>query len=246
MKLLSKSLSYAQILRIKYSPFYRTYRYKGELSFKALNDRGAIDHNFRIFYNRIPKSANSTISARIVELRTGERLPQDKAKGSFVKPADLSASDVSKLQEYFKFTFVRSPFSRTLSAYLDTIVSGRKRSYLENDFPSGRTPSFTEFLECLQGGALYRNAHWAPQVSVLSLPVSEFDFIGRFENLDEDWSSVARQISGSSDHGRLQVHGPSPTRASERLREYFDRDCVELVRRLFRSDFEAFGYDDEL
>jgi hypothetical protein len=133
----------------------------------------------------------------------------------------------------FKFTFVRDPYARVLSAYLDKVRTGAKITPIA---------TFTEFCRYLAAGGLHANAHWAPQSSLLLLPIERFDFIGKVENIKEDLSRVFAHLDLKPSEPRLA--GPPVTNARDLVEKEYTPDCRETVRRLYRRDFELFGYPD--
>jgi len=153
---------------------------------------------------------------------------------------------------FFKFSFVRNPFTRTLSAYLDKIVRNQrhKRSIL---LALGRDPdelgqfvSFKEFVQAVVSIEPYhRDNHWRPQVEQLFLPMVHYDFLGRFERLDEDLGTALRRITGVRP-GAVARDLSYKTDAAAGIAEYYDDETADLVRMAYADDFETFGYPLEL
>jgi hypothetical protein len=132
--------------------------------------RGMCGLNQGFFYSRVPTAANSTVSFYLAEqcgvpAWRGRLREGTCAKIAFPKPSQLSTSQVDRFADLFKFTFVRNPYARVLLAYLDKVRTGKKINGIR---------SFTEFCRYLGSGGLYHNAHWAPQTSVLGLPLHHY------------------------------------------------------------------------
>lgn len=108
-------------LTIPHTPFYRKYPYKGGASAASADDRGCVDTRLRFFCNRIPKSANSSVVINLAAVKTGQDIPSVEAKKLCTKPSQLKKTDVQALDDFFCFVFVRNPYTRVLSAYLDKI-----------------------------------------------------------------------------------------------------------------------------
>ena len=232
-----------KIVTNKYSipnrPFYKKHPFQGSTSIKSTDDRGGIDFDLGIFYNRIPKAANSTIITNLVTLKLGYELHPEKGKRLFKAPSALTIEEVKKFDELFKFTVVRDPFSRTLSAYLDKI--DRKYNITTEKV------SFKDFLISLKKGKLYSNLHWAPQTSILLIPLDEFDFIGKFEKLNTDLSYIISRIKNETVHEfDYSKKGPPSTSATDKIAKYFDKECVELVQEMYSKDFELLDYSNSL
>lgn len=217
-------------------PFYRRYPYRGGVSRASANDRGLVDFELGVFCNRIPKAANSTVVVNLARLRFGYHVPSKQAKRLFRTPAELSAAEVERVKDLYRFAVVRNPYTRTLSAYLDKV----ERKALRRN----RETSFEAFLDELETGALYANAHWAPQSSLLLMPLTDFDFIGKVENLNEDLGrALARLKGGPADWPLVSARG-NAAGANEKLARYYrNPETVERVRMLFADDFRLFDYD---
>lgn len=221
-------------LTIPLTPFYRAYPYRDGVSINSADARGCVDMEAGYFFNRIPKAANSTVVTMLARLG-GRELSSREAKRHCRTPARLSRREVRAFPGLFRFTVVRNPFTRTLSAYLDKVERRARRRQRES--------SYAAFLEELAGGALYDNAHWAPQHTLLLIPQAEFDFIGRVETLERDLAHVLASLGGEVP---VRPMLDNATGAAARLREYYDARTIDQVRELFREDFERFDYPQSL
>ncbi len=235
-------------------PFYSVYRYERNIKITRADARGAISEHDEFFYNRIPKVANSTIVNTLACCSATLRgiHPDVDGKNFFSRPAFVGARIACDIRDkYFKFTFVRNPFTRVLSAYLDKIVRvGSRRHYRRYGQwaakkGASKTPSFADFCSYLDDGGLYEDAHWAPQLDCLLIPVSEFDFVGRFERLDTDLQTVLKRIFPVQVVS-IRSSGPSKTHASDKLHQHYSDREVEIVGRLYADDFRTFGYKNDL
>jgi hypothetical protein len=225
-------------LTIPFTPFYRRYPYRNGIALDSADARGCIDLERGFFYNRIPKAANSTIVENLAILSFGKNIPSKDAKKQFRTPSQLSAQEVAQIAHIFRFAVVRNPFTRTLSAYLDKVERRAKRNH--------QASSFKDFLYGLAEQSLYRNAHWAPQSSLLLLPHAHFDFFGKVENLEYDLAFIKEKISGGCRNITPPKHfEANATGATKKLSQYYDHESVEIVRSLFRLDFDLFNYSPE-
>lgn len=224
-------------LVLPFRPFYRQYPFTSQASIRSADDRGLVDMELGFFCNRIPKAANSTVVTNIARLKFGRDIPSPVAKKMFATPGRLSAAEVAEFDGLFKFTMVRNPYTRTLSAYLDKV---ERRALRHN-----RESSYGEFLRALKKGRyLYSNAHWAPQVALMLIPVEQLDFIGKTESLERDLAEIKRRIRPELEQPVTSFRG-NATSAGDKLRAYYDAECIALVRELYRADFEIFGYSTE-
>jgi hypothetical protein len=153
---------------------------------------------------------------------------------------------------FFKFSFVRNPFTRILSAYLDKILRNQrhKRSVL---LALGRDPhdleqfvSFEEFVRSLARLDPYHmDNHWRPQAQQLFMPRVRYDFVGRFERLDNDLAKVLGRIAGEAPSA-VDRDVSYKTDAAAGISEYYDERIADLVRSVYAEDFRSFGYPLEL
>ena len=219
-------------------PFYRTHPYKGSVSITSLNNRNLVDFDLGVFCSRIPKAANSAIVTNLAYLKFGEHILDRDAKKRFRTPADLSQEEVHKLDELYKFSIGRNPYTRVLSAYLDKVERVTKNHR--------RMPTFPDFISYLETSGLYSNAHWAPQTELMTLPAQHYDLLGKTENLDDSLKTIFSNLNRNH-----QLDSPIKAKrqtmgASQRLPEYFDQNLADRTYNLYRDDFDTFGYSREL
>jgi hypothetical protein len=227
-------------------PFFRRYPYRGPCSLFHLNLRGAFSPTDRLFYNRIPKAANSTISALLDRHSTYERPWGSRgAKGRMLRPAHMSRAQVAALAagEVFRFIILRDPYARVLSAYQDKMLRNRRqvgRYGAMMGAAPGELPDFRSFCRFLDRGGLWRDAHWAPQSALMLLPLEEYDLVGRVETLDQDIATLLRKIWGIAPEP--VAFAGTRTDAAEAVARAYDDESRAIVARLYRQDFELFGY----
>lgn len=232
------------------TPFYRRYPYTGPMDLLKLDPRGCYSPAEPFFYSRIPKAANTTIVAALARHSSFQprfRRRQDP-KYRFQRPLLLSSRQVRRLErEAFVFTVVRNPFSRVLSAYLDKVGRRRHqgRRFLAWAQAHGQLGDFLGFCRFLEAGALHLDMHWAPQADILCLPLSRFDAIGRVESLDRDLPAVLERLFGRHQLEAGQRRGTT-TNAARRLQEAYGAEETAIIARLYRRDFELFGYEPTL
>ncbi len=235
----------------RFSPFARPCT----LGIHKADNRGVVDIANGFLYNRMPKVANTTLIGNIYQdmvEKDGMTLPEVASyiKSNHVKPSRLSKKEVLEVKSTFKFVFVRNPYTRTFSAYLEKLSeNSKKQSKYKRKAPKlfrkfSENPSFTDFCRYLESGGLYDNKHWAPQISLLVLPPAEFDFIGKLENIEHDFGVVSTQIPMLKGK-RLMTRLGAVTGASASLDKFYTPGCKDIVYQLFREDFTLFGYEKD-
>lgn len=200
-----------------------------------------------IVYNRIKKSANTSIVAWLADLEGVEYDSLSSVKRGVPNPKTLRLMEAWHLGRYYSFTFVRDPLSRVLSAYLDKVATSNP---LYAAIPgAGQMPTaegFEVFLEYLQSGGLYANRHWWPQVDLLYKPADQFSFIGRVENMAEDMEQVLANVRLKPGR-KLDFNTPHSvkkraTSATDKVQQFCSGKARHAVHCLYRRDFETFGY----
>lgn len=207
---------------------------------------------FRYIYVETPKVACSTIkrSLQIAEAAGDtSRIPEDvhhrarspipeirNKPGLFAKLLDDPAT--------LKFCFVRNPFSRALSCYLDKFVHNqgeRRRMLPKLGFTDGSSVSFHDFLLAVsEQSDIERDMHWMSQSFLLQPETVRYDFIGRFEHLVPDLERLADEL-GLPERSWATV-APHATSATAKVREYLGPAETQLVQEIYANDFRTFGY----
>ena len=159
--------------------------------------------------------------------------------------APLSAVEMAfserEFAAYFKFTFVRNPWDRLVSAYEFLRVGVGKDEY---DKPlSDKVQSlgdFRSFVDWISNTNASEGMHFWPQSNYVRTDKSEMgmDFVGHFETIDQDVAHVAGRLGVTA---ALPHLNSSPSRRP--YEEYFDAKTAELIGTVYQRDVDLFGYD---
>jgi hypothetical protein len=96
---------------------------ESRLHLENLYKHVALFPEVRLAYNRIKKCGNTRISAFLNDvLLHREHASSGVLKRSLIKPAALSYSDLQALDSYYSIVFVRHPYGRVLSVFLDKLA----------------------------------------------------------------------------------------------------------------------------
>ena len=148
----------------------------------------------------------------------------------------------------FVFTFVRNPFARMLSAYLNKIVHHRDPS-VWGRFAArhglGDAPlPFREFLELVaRTPPAQMDMHWRPQSHTVAPHAVAYDFVGSMERFEEDLGLVLTRIFGRD--LPVHEHAPHRTGSTDQLAEYYGAEEIDSVRRICAVDFRELGYSTD-
>jgi len=216
--------------------------------------RATVSRTHNYCYLRIPKCANTTIIKTL--LQHDPALAASLAKSAKPKRASrglyraIAWSPESLAKRYYCFTFVRNPYTRVLSAYLDKIASAEPGNYGYVAAALGKTDisevSFPDFIGFLEKGGLFSNVHWAPQTSILPLDTKLMSFIGQVENLEVDLARLISQIPGMSTFDAVFTHEQGRRNSDSLISEYYDDDLASRVFELYREDFNELEYSEKL
>jgi len=126
----------------------------------------------------------------------------------------------------FKFCFCRNPYDRAVSHYF----YARKR---HSDEFSPKV-SFIEFTRTLgKYGKMFRLQSYYTEGL-------EFDFMGRFERLEDDFEFIANKLNVD-----VKLIKDNATKHRPYW-EYYDWESIENVKKFYKKDFETFGYDPNI
>lgn len=233
--------------RVRRAPFHKRFPSRSGCVLRQVDKRIAVDRSNQFIYFRIPKCANSTVCYQLARHSDASVGSGVAAKGSFLRGSDLRKREVAQLSnKYFLFTFVRNPFSRVASAYLDKVarLKGKQTKLLKNYYGVQReVVSFREFCRYLEKYGREEDPHWFPQSFFVPVPTDQLHFIGYFENFDSDLNTLHCKLRlQPSKEGIDRRWDSHRTDAHHQLAQLYCSETIDIVRRLYRDDFQRFGY----
>lgn len=144
------------------------------------------------------------------------------------------------------FCFIRNPFTRVLSTYIDKFATNlqRRKLFLKAlRQPHSEAISFCDFLKKVeQQKPNEMDGHWNIQSQHLLWPTIRYSFVGRFECFMNDFESLLDQISpvAKSFYSTVDEH---KTHLESQFPQYYaDGHCIDLVRRIYAKDFKSLHY----
>jgi hypothetical protein len=212
-------------------------------------------HQFKAIYFFIPKVACSSIRCAISDLLglvpphpdNPLRHPGNR-DFPFVKKDEIS----TKYRHYFKFCFVRNPWDRLVSCFFNKIHTDTS---LNNKwFRNGVANNFWKYGALFYGGMSFEKYI----ETVLNIPDEDSDihirsqhyffcdkdgviladFLGRFENIDEDFFYVCRKIGI-----KQEIELPHLLKTQHKdYKAYYNRRTREMVSRRYEKDIKLLNY----
>jgi chondroitin 4-sulfotransferase 11 len=180
-----------------------------------------VSHKGKFIFVHIPKCAGTSIIERIGLSNS----PPCHAPITF-HPKNIRDA-------YFKFTFVRNPWDRFVSAYfyLKNGGNGTAPQDLRSQKRINKYESFSDFIKC---DNFFTMEHFKSCSSYLNGPI---DFIGKVENLQEDFNIVCDKIGIP----RQKLPKKNQTK-HKHYTEYYNDESREYVWKKFAPDIKHFGY----
>lgn len=176
----------------------------------------------------IEKSLGLTIARTVGKFRRNFKNEGQYSLGHIDVRKRLRRGIISKefYESAFKFCFCRNPFDRAVSHYF----------YARAKHPDILNPetSFLDWTRNLEGyGKHFQCQSWY-------VDEIEFNFIGRFERLENDFNRV-KELTGLS--GSLVK---TNTTNHKHYSEYYNEESTDNVAKFYEKDFKRFGYDNRL
>ena len=199
-----------------------------------------IDHKHKFIFVHIPKTAGQSIEIALDGYEQMSKLWGIEKDGTVLQ--HLTASDIMKrfnikiFNNYFKFSFVRNPFSKCVSEYKwDRIVCKPM------DFKSWVKFELSNLINNSRSKSIHerRRMHNTPQHDFIYDTDDQLlvDFVGKFENLQKDFDTACGKI------GIPQQQLPHALKSkTKHYTEYYDDETREIVAELYAKDIELFEY----
>lgn len=239
-----------------------------------------VSERHKLMYIPVAKCACTSLKSMMVELAGVDRAAIALELGvHFVtdrfntgvqlkdKPIDEARSILAS-DQYFKFSVIRDPFERLVSAYLEKFVYKRhsQRNLMHTrpvishvqgtaDIDLQQGISFDQFMEYILGQDAYDlDAHWRPQ-HLYFRGVPHISHIYRLEQIAELEQDLLQKLGITVKLGHENKTGRSalhlPQASSFRACEFDDREAfdpesfmttphADAIRQYYREDFEFY------
>jgi tetratricopeptide (TPR) repeat protein len=144
-------------------------------------------------------------------------------------------------KEYFKFTVVRDPYTRFMSAFFHLIHKDYRyrnnfhviQSLGMEDWPDEIVTDPNKFLHHVDKGILNRDPHTALQSSILPKDLNELDYIGQLESMKETEETLSRILSIRVKFGHMMLGSKAP-----KIDYYSIRIDKKRFNQIFAEDYE--------
>jgi hypothetical protein len=197
-----------------------------------------INQKNKFIFVHIQKTAGISIKNSLLSIEGTEKINNSH---SFLKTLYLESPE-----EYFKFCFVRNPWDRLVSWW-----NMMKNKGIHNDFSKYllEAKNFSGFLEKTEiinetlDGSI-KDLGYPKSISFNQLDyISDsegkvlVDFIGRFENINEDFLKISEKMGFDLKLSHLNKFDHPD------YRKYYGDKDIEKVYLMYKRDIDFFGYE---
>jgi hypothetical protein len=191
---------------------------------------------YRCIFVHIPKCAGISVSRSLFGNVSGAHHTLRKFQIMFA-PDEFAS--------YFKFSFVRNPWDRLVSAFHFLKKGGLTTEDKQwSDRYLSPFPDFGAFVKNgLSQRRIFSFPHFRPQLEYICVSgkTPGLDFIGSFENLDSDFQYICKVLNNPASLLSLNRNASR----KEDFREYYNDHTREMVGRLYADDIRVLGYSFE-
>lgn len=138
--------------------------------------------------------------------------------------------------DYFSWTFVRNPYDRFVSSYEWARQTWNAVWQLRFGITKNDLATFENYLSWVERTGGHKNDNRQQSEFICDQDGKIIvDFVGRFENLTEDWDFVCNKVLGQS--------SPLPHKNKTNRRStdsYYTEEQKKRVYKLYKTDFDNF------
>lgn len=190
-------------------------------------------HNHSHYFNIKASDEKEFVWFRVFKVASGtiwDALDKEVADLKGKRPNTVP----KEYKNYFKFAFVRNPWDRIVSCYFHKIVTKKSKEFsacFDKDFDF-----FVDYISKID--MTKANPHIKLQTRLI--PVDQCDFIGKMDNLNEDFQHVCN-IIGIEMPKLEHIHQTE----REHYSHYYTPRTRKIIASLYREDIETFGFEFE-
>ena len=197
------------------------------------------EHN--AVFIHVPKTAGTSVEVALDMQHRKNLFEFDPIQNNFKQhwPATQVRKRLGpeKYDEMFSFAFVRHPISRMLSEY--HYLKRLGSSFVLHQSPDSFIKKIHDIWGMWEFYPREMRQHIRTQTFMLYNEEGKLmvDFVGKFENLQEDWQHVCDQL-GISEELPFSQESANKDDWSE-----FSEESIATIRKLYADDFKNFDYE---
>lgn len=250
-------------------------KYKGNISRTVLpRDVGQlyVENKYKLLYCEVPKAGCSNWKRILIVLagKASDTLKLNHEKvhyGNLVGTLNRYSQPeiMERLESYTKVAFAREPMERLVSAYRDKlenpnnyfhslygkpIIAKYRVNASKEALKTGDGVTFPEFVQYLLDvhRPVGMDIHWKPTNLLCNPCLIDYDFLGKFENMEEEANILLRQVGAPSNlmMPTFKDRSPESERTNKELTQrYFSQITNGDRQRLYDfyyMDYLMFNY----
>jgi len=246
-------------------------RYGKSLSIEVPLKEFMYDSKHKLLYCRNAKVGTTTWLTHFLELSGKKKILQEEFGPNYSKMLHRTVPGLFKINSLHNtnikslakhstsFSMVRHPFERLVSAFQDKLVDGSDKFYkrvVDHIINTFGEISFENFVYMILRNSKTRcrrlkgcglDKHWKPFISRCGYCDIPYKVIAKAENFAEDQKFIGKLAN--IDFKPLATHVSSGGSTKELAKKYFSQLSLDMVKKLYRIykvDFEMFGYSPQL
>ena len=193
-----------------------------------------INHQYKCIFIHIPRCAGSFIELAI-DKRDWWNVDYKKKHLSAIRAKELYKE---YWDDYFKFAFIRNPWSLEVSWYFwkkQFLKNLTFKEFIKNE-DLNKTVKLSSEFDDKKLFNIFPNLTNCFDYLQINDEI-EVDFVGRFENLKEHLSLISKKLNIS----KVNL-GPVNKTDHQDFKKYYDDETREIIGKRYKKDIDFFGY----
>ena len=208
-----------------------------------------ISHKHKYLYFVVPKCASKTIRLSLGQY-TDIGYPKPSPLGQHITINDFFKSNYFDLfEQYFKFTFVRNPYEKLYSSFMQDIHAWQSYKIwhsVKKDIFLSIGENFNRYMQ----EYVYESDIKSDWDYIHFCPMHEFatidnelclDWFGKAENIENDLQELSKLLNlDIKKHQDANIRSKPSTNI--KYLDKYTRETITLVNEIYSKDFELFSY----
>ena len=208
-----------------------------------------ISHKHKYLYFVVPKCASKTIRLSLGQY-TDIGYPKPSPLGQHITINDFFKSNYFDLfEQYFKFTFVRNPYEKLYSSFMQDIHAWQSYKIwhsVKKDIFLSIGENFNRYMQ----EYVYESDIKSDWDYIHFCPMHEFatidnelclDWFGKAENIENDLQELSKLLNlDIKKHQDANIRSKPSTNV--KYLDKYTRETITLVNEIYSKDFELFSY----
>ncbi len=202
-----------------------------------------VSEEYKFCFLFIPKVANTSLRRAIVS--TLFKYKNEKEFKWLKKHGitRITNNQVLNYMDFNRYVFVRNPYDRVVSGYLNKIAYAEK-GVITRGLLGGI--SFEEFIiELSQKNDNETDKHFRQQIKEVSSQDGQvlYSHLFKFENINNDWKKLSKIFKKEHNLKLKSLKKLNVSEGRKPYKEYYNDKIYDLVTERFKDDIREFNYE---